>query len=88
MALKPVYKPQNELMAVTIKSLLEESGIKAMIHSFQIPWYDGLAKMMKPDWGEILVDEDDYNEAYEIISNFLATEQESSEDNDSSPDEP
>ncbi len=88
MALKPVYNPENELMAVTIKSLLEESGIKAMIHSFQIPWYDGLAKMMKPDWGEILVDEDDYNEAYEIISNFLATEQKSSEDNDSSPDEP
>ena len=88
MALKPVYNPENELMAVTIKSLLEESGIKTMIHSFQIPWYDGLAKMMKPDWGEILVDEDDYNEAYEIISNFLATEQKSSEDNDSSPDEP
>jgi len=88
MALKSVYKPENELMAVTIKSLLEESGIKAMIHSFQIPWYDGLAKMMKPDWGEILVDEDDYNEAYETISNFLSTEQESSEDNDSSPDEP
>jgi hypothetical protein len=88
MALKSVYKPENELMAVTIKSLLEESGIKAMIHSFQIPWYDGLAKMMKPDWGEILVDEDDYNEAYVTISNFLSTEQESSEDNDSSPDEP
>ena len=83
MALKPVYKPENELMAVTIKSLLEESGIKAMIHSFQIPWYDGLAKMMKPDWGEVLVDEEDYNEAYEIISNFLASEQNNSEEDNS-----
>jgi len=83
MALKPVYKPENELMAVAVKSLLEESGIKAMIHSFQIPWYDGLAKMMKPDWGEVLVDEEDYNEAYEIISNFLASEQDNSEEDNS-----
>ncbi|MCX8015196.1 MAG: DUF2007 domain-containing protein [candidate division WOR-3 bacterium] len=74
MALKTVFKPENELIAMTIKSLLEESGIKAIIHSFQIPWYDGLAKMMRPEWGEILVDEDDFNEATEIITNFLKSE--------------
>jgi hypothetical protein len=88
MALKSVYKPANELMAVTIKSLLEESGIKAMIHSFQIPWYNGLAKMMKPDWGEVLVDEDDYAEATEIINNFLTSEPESSQEDNDRSDEP
>lgn len=74
MALKSVFKPEDELMAMTIKSLLEQSGIKAVIHSFQIPWYNGLAKMMRPEWGEILVDEDDFNEANEIITNFLQSE--------------
>jgi hypothetical protein len=88
MALKSVYKPENELMAVTIKSLLEESGIQAMIHSFQIPWYNGLAKMMKPAWGEILVDEDDYTEAADIIRNFLAAEKESSPEDNSDPGKP
>ncbi|MEO0083028.1 MAG: DUF2007 domain-containing protein [candidate division WOR-3 bacterium] len=74
MALKTVFKPENELLAMTIKSLLAESGIKAIVRSFQIPWYDGLAKMMRPEWGEILVDEDDFNEAQEIIRNFLQSE--------------
>jgi len=74
MALKRICKPENELMAMSIKSLLEESGINAIIHSFQIPWYNGLAKMMRPEWGEILVDEDDYDEAKEIVDKFLTTE--------------
>lgn len=74
MSLKIVHKPENELMAMTIKSLLEQAGISAVIHSFQIPWYNGLAKMMRPDWGEILVDEDDYDEATEIINNFLESQ--------------
>jgi hypothetical protein len=80
MALKSVYKPDNELMAMSIKSLLEQSGIQAMVHSFQIPWYNGLAKMMRPEWGEILVDEDDYNEAVEIIENFLVSQQNHAQD--------
>jgi len=71
MALKSVHKPENEFMAMSIKSLLEESGIHAMIHSYQIPWYNGLAKMMRSSWGEILVDEDDYDEALGIIEKFL-----------------
>ncbi|MBS4015301.1 MAG: DUF2007 domain-containing protein [Candidatus Latescibacteria bacterium] len=74
MALKSVYKPDTELLAMSLKSLLEQSGIQAMLHSFQIPWYDGLAKMMRPEWGEILVDEDDYEQAKEIIDNFLASQ--------------
>ena len=84
MALKSVYKPENELLAMSIKSLLEQSGIQAMIHSFQIPWYNGLAKMMRPEWGEILVDEDDYDEAIEIIEKFLESESRNAEDSKSS----
>jgi hypothetical protein len=79
MPLKTVYKPENELIAMSIKSLLEQTGIKSIIHSFQMPWYNGLAKMMRPDWGEILVDEDDYDEAVEIVNKFLESEQHADE---------
>lgn len=74
MPLITVYKPENELMAMSVKSLLEQSGIPVVLRSYQIPWYDGIAKMMRPAWGEILVDEQDYPQALEIVQNFLASE--------------
>lgn len=76
MALKPVYKAENELMANTIRDLLEQSGVPALIHSFQIPAYDGVAQMMRPVWGEVLVEEDDFGRAQEIVAGFLAGEPE------------
>ncbi|MEO0019811.1 MAG: DUF2007 domain-containing protein [candidate division WOR-3 bacterium] len=79
MALKPVYKAENELMANTIRDLLEQSGIPALIHSFQIPAYDGVAQMMRPAWGEVLVQEDDFERAQEVIQGFLAGETEKGE---------
>jgi hypothetical protein len=79
-ALKSVYKPDTELLAMSLKSLLEQSGIQVMLHSFQIPWYNGLAKMMRPEWGEILVREDDYDQALEIIENFLVSESDHNQD--------
>ncbi|MEO0080022.1 MAG: DUF2007 domain-containing protein [candidate division WOR-3 bacterium] len=78
MALKAVYQAENELMANTIRDLLEQNGIPALIHSFQIPAYDSLALVMRPAWGEVLVEEEDMAEAREIIQGFLkpATEKE------------
>ncbi len=73
-------------MAMSLKSLLEQAGIGAMLHSFQIPWYNGLAKMMRPEWGEILVDEDDYNQALEIIENFMASQPDNNQEQ--TPDQP
>lgn len=75
MALKLLYKPEDELIAMSLKALLEQSGIPAIIRSYQIPYYDGLAKMMRPQWGEILVDEDDYEQAQQLINNFLASQE-------------
>ncbi|MEO0072747.1 MAG: DUF2007 domain-containing protein [candidate division WOR-3 bacterium] len=74
MSLKVVYKPENELLALSLKALLEESGIKVLVKSYQIPWYNGLAKMMRPAWGEILVSEEDYPKAKDLIENFLEAE--------------
>jgi hypothetical protein len=61
-------------MANTLRDLLEQSGIPAMIHSFQIPAYDGLARVMRPVWGEVLVEEQDWDRAKEVIEGFLATD--------------
>jgi hypothetical protein len=59
-------------MANTIRDLLEQNGIAAMVHSFQIPAYDGVAMVMRPAWGEILVGEEDWERAAEIVQGFLA----------------
>lgn len=74
MAIKAVYRPDDELMANAVRDLFEENGIPAMIRSFQIPAYDGLARMMRAAWGEVLVDEADMARAKELLDAFLATD--------------
>ncbi|HTW92794.1 MAG TPA: DUF2007 domain-containing protein [bacterium] len=74
MALKAIYKPENELMANSVRDLFEENGIPAMIRSFQMPAYDGLARVMRPVWGEVLVEEEDMARAREILDAFLSTD--------------
>jgi len=61
-------------MANTVRDLLEQSGVPALIHSYQIPAYDGLARVMRPDWGEVLVEEANLVRARELIDGFLAAE--------------
>jgi hypothetical protein len=79
-ALTAVYKPADEFMANTVRDLLEQSGIPALIHSYQLPAYDGIARVMRPAWGEVLVEETDLERARELVRGFLddaadATEQ-------------
>jgi len=61
-------------MANTIRDLLEQSGIPAMVHSFQIPAYDGVAMVMRPAWGEVLVTEEDWERAQDVVHGFLAAQ--------------
>lgn len=76
MALKVLYKAPDELMANSVRDLLEENGVAAMVRSFQIPAYDGIAKMMRPDWGQVLVDDEDWERAKELLDGFLASAEE------------
>jgi hypothetical protein len=71
-ALKILHKPDDELLAVRIKDWLEQQGVQAMLRSYQMPWYDGLAKMMRPEWGEVLVTEEDFDRAKELLEDLLA----------------
>jgi hypothetical protein len=71
MALKVVCKPDDEPMAVRIKDLLEQEGIPTMIRSYQMPWYDGLARVMRPEWGEVLVEDTDFDRARDVVKDLL-----------------
>lgn len=73
MALRILYKPPDELLAIRLKDLLEQEGIPAMLRSYQMPWYNGLARMMRPEWGEVLVAEADYDAAVRIRDELLAS---------------
>jgi hypothetical protein len=80
-SIKAVYRPADELMANAVRDLFEENGIPAMIRSFQIPAYDGLARVMRPAWGEVLVEEEDMARAKELLDAFLSTEAGGPEEN-------
>jgi hypothetical protein len=73
-AIKAIYRPADELMANAVRDLFETNGIPAMIRSFQLPAYDGLARVMRPVWGEVLVDEEDMAKARELLDAFLCTD--------------
>ncbi len=59
-----------------LKHLLEERGIPVFLQSYQIPYYDGIARMMRPAWGEIQVAEDDFLLAREVLEDFLLEKKE------------
>jgi hypothetical protein len=85
-AIKAVYRPTDELMANAVRDLFEANGIPAMVHSFQLPAYDGLARVMRPVWGEVLVDEEDVARARELLDAFLASDAGPSEQDASGQD--
>ncbi len=70
--MRVLYKPKDETEALFLKHLLANKGIEVFIKSYQIPWYDGLAMVMRPAWGEIQVREEDYPLAQEVLEDFLA----------------
>lgn len=69
--LKRIYLAPDEFTAITLREMLSGQGIKAMIRRFETTWLDGLPKMMRGGWGEVLVDEIDAVQAEELINEFL-----------------
>jgi hypothetical protein len=79
--LKRVYLAPDEFTAITLKEMLASRNIKAMTRRFETSWLDGLPKMMKGGWGEVLVDEKDVEEAEVCIKEFLEQSKEIIPDN-------
>lgn len=69
--LKRVYLAPDEFTAITLREMLKSQNIKAMIQRFETSWLDGLPKMMRGGWGEVLVNEEDTEKAEEYIKEFL-----------------
>ncbi len=70
--LKRVYLAQDEFGAITIKEMLKGHNIEALIRRFETTWLDGLPKILKGGWGEVIVEEKDYELALEYIQEFLS----------------
>lgn len=71
--MRSVYKAPDEFMAITIRSLLENEGMKVFVKSYQIAMYDNIAQMMRPWWGEIFVPDKDWGQAKSIVEDYLAS---------------
>jgi len=69
-----VLEPPDQMTALAALARLEEHGIRAVAKSEQIVMYDGLAMMMRPKWGKVLVLERDRNRARDILEEFYAAE--------------
>ena len=69
--LKSAYMAPDEFTAITLREMLKGKDIKAMIRRFETTWLDGLPKIMKGGWGEVLVNEQDLENAEKYIEEFL-----------------
>lgn len=62
----------NESEAVFYCEMLKEAGINATYRSFTIPAYDGITEST-PYWGEVMVLDEDAEQADQIIVDYLKT---------------
>jgi hypothetical protein len=69
--LKSAYLAPDEFTAITLREMLKGKGIIAIIQRFETTWLDGLPKIMKGGWGEVLVNEAEVEEAEKYIEEFL-----------------
>lgn len=73
MALRSVYAASNEFMALTVRDMLRENGVAAMIRSHEIAGLNVDMFSSGGAWGEVLVDEEHLNRAQELIGAFRGT---------------
>ncbi len=70
--LKRAYLAQDEFSAITIAEMLKGHGIETLVRRFETTWLDGLPKLMEGGWGEVLVEEDNFDRAQDYIQEFLS----------------
>ncbi|MBI5804498.1 DUF2007 domain-containing protein [candidate division TA06 bacterium] len=79
--LVPVFDPPEQMIGQSLAALLEDNGIRCILKSEEIPAYAGVAMMLRPRWGRLLVLEGDRTRAQELINEYLsAPEQEGPEE--------
>lgn len=69
--LKRVFTANDEFTAITIREMLASQQIEALVRRFETTWLDGLPKMWRSGWGEVLVHEEQAAQAKELIEEFM-----------------
>jgi len=69
--LKAIYLAPDEFTAITLREMLKSNDIPCEIRRFETSWLDGLPRVMRGGWGEVMVAEDDLIKAKELIEEFL-----------------
>ena len=73
MAIQSVYSASNEFMALTVRDMLRENGIAAMIKRHEIAGLNVDMFSSGGAWGEVLVEDEHINRAQELIGAFRGT---------------
>ena len=73
MSLYAVYSASNEFMALTVRDMLRENGIAAMIQRNEIAGFNVDMHRSGGAYGEVMVNEEDVNRAQELIGAFRGT---------------
>jgi len=69
---KTLARVPNELVADMVKGVLDAAELDVIIHSFAIPAFDGIVgSIYEEHWGEVLVLEEDFDEAKKIIEEYI-----------------
>jgi hypothetical protein len=69
-----VYRAQDEVSANLVRGLLVGEDIPAVLQSAQVPWMDGIMKMGKGYWGDVVVPREHADRARAIIEAFEQSE--------------
>lgn len=69
--MKKLVTPANEAEAIALQQVLAEHAIPALVRSFQDAAFDGIFQR-RYGWGTIMVAEEDYARAREIVAEWLA----------------
>jgi len=66
-----VWQLDDEAQGILLKKVLREEGILSELRSEQIPWMNGIMKVARGYWGDLMVLEKDKFKAQEIIKSYL-----------------
>lgn len=69
---KKVYVAPDEFTAITVRDFLENEGIHVLLRRYETTWLNGLPRFWMGGWGEIIVTEDDYDDARHLVEIFLS----------------
>ena len=66
-----VWQLDDEAQGILLKKVLREERILSELRSVQIPWMNGIMKVARGYWGDLMVLESDSVTAGEIIKSYL-----------------